>query len=306
MTRKTRNTRKIAKSNKSHSEHANKLAIAHDIQQYCEEYNQLFTELYNRLVANLKDKLDDTKNFTSFIVAAMQLLTSEAVALHGYQKKELVIDLVKGVVDNMTISEEDKTTLKNFVFPTLDNTIDLFVAAAKGYLFFKKVGDKVEEGCNKCFAKCAGKCSGCKKTEAPKAQKAPERNLVVPRTEEGAVDVTGLSNVVYDKLRGLITHKQITIANIVGIVTLAMQLVQQFAGVEGADKKKIVINVITRLVHEFPMSEADKAAVEAIVATTLDKTIDFVVAVANGDIDLLGIVEDHVARCKAMCGCGGQ
>lgn len=287
--------------------HANKLAIADDIQEYCEEYNELFTELYNKLLARVKDRLDDANHFITFVGEAICLLSEEAVALHGYQKKELVIDLVKGVVNNMTISDEDKDGLRNFVFPTLDNTVDLFIAAAKGYLFFKKVEDAIDNGCTKCTARCGpNRCKGCKKqqsTAKARSKAAVSRDLIVPLDEEGVVDVTALSNVVYDKLRGMITHKTVTVANIIGIVTMVMQLVQQFAGVEGSDKKKIVVNVISRLVKEIPMSPEDKMAVEAIVATTLDKTIDFVMAVANGDIDLLGIVEDHVARCKIMCGC---
>lgn len=285
----------------SHSVHANKLALAENIQEYCEEYNELFTELYNKLIARLKDKLGDVNNFVAFVGEAICLLTDEAVAIHGYQKKEMVIDLVKGVVEDMAIPDEDKAALKKFVFPTLDNTIDLFIAVAKGYLYLKKVEDVVEEECAKCTARCAGRCRGCKKEET--TAKSATRELVAPRNGEGMVDVTELSNIVYDKIRGMITHKTVTIINIIGIVTLTMQLVQQFAGVEGADKKKIVINVINRLVKEIPMSDEDRVAVQAIVATTLDKTIDFVIAVANGEIDLLGMVEDGVARCKTMCGC---
>ena len=78
--------------------HANKLLSASDIQEYFQEYNELFTELHGKLVVRLKGKLNDVNNFVDFVGAAMQLLTEEAVSLHGYQKKELVIDLVKKVV----------------------------------------------------------------------------------------------------------------------------------------------------------------------------------------------------------------
>lgn len=290
----------------SHSQHANKLLNAVSIKEYFQEYNELFTELYNKLVVRVKDKLGDAKNFSDFVIEAIVLLKEEAHTLHGPDKKDLAIDLVESVVDSMTISDEDKAELKAKVFPTLGNTIDLFIAAAKGYMFLQKIDDAVDDACAKCTSKCGGgKCSGCKKADAnaKSLSRTGEATLEAPQSAEGGVDVTALSNVVYDELRGMITHKQIGVANIISIVTLAMQLVQQFAGVPGADKKAIVINVINRVVAEIPMSDADKAAVQAIVSTTLDKTIDFVVAVANGEIDLLGIVEDHVARCKAMCGC---
>jgi hypothetical protein len=285
----------------SHSEHANRLVSAQDIQEYFDEYNKLFTELHNKLVSRIKDKLDHADNFIEFVGTAIQLLSEEAVSLHGFQKKELVIDLVKGVVEAMDVTEEEKEKIRKSVFPTLDNTVDLFIAAAKGYMFLRKAEQHIEDACSRCQARCIGKCSGCR--HKTNKVKTAEEVLEAPRNEEGGVDITGLSNVVYDKLRSLITHKQVTISSIIGIVTLAMQLVQQFAGVSGEDKKKIVISVINRLIEEFPMSDEDRLAIKAVVATTLDKTIDFVIAIANGEIDLLGVIEDTVARCKLMCGC---
>lgn len=281
--------------------HANKLLSASDIQEYFQEYNELFTELHGKLVVRLKGKLNDVNNFVDFVGAAMQLLTEEAVSLHGYQKKELVIDLVKKVVESMTVSDEEKETLKKFVLPTLDNTIDLFIAAAKGYFFLKNAEQDIDDACTKCQARCVGKCSGCRHTQK-KERKAIKEEVIV-RNEDGQVDVAALSNIVYDKLKTMITHKQVSIAGIIGIVTLAMQLVQQFAGVSGKDKKIIVISVITRLFDEIQMSDDDRFALKAIVATTLDHTIDFVIAIASGEIDLMGVVEDTVARCKIMCGC---
>ena len=302
----SRKSQKSQQSQQSHSQHANKMLSAEDIKEYYKEYNQLFTELKNKLVTRVKNKLDDAKNFSTFVISAIVLLKEEAHTLHGPDKKDLAIALVESIVDNMTISDEDKAELKANAFPTLGNTIDLYIAAAKGYLFLQKVQDSVDDGCAKCTAKCSGgKCKGCKKTETKSIRsiRSGEATVEAPQTAEGAVDITALSNIVYDELRGMITNKQVSLGSIINIVTLTMQLIQQFAGVKGGDKKLIVISVINRVVAEFPMSDSDRAAVQAIVATTLDQTIDFVVAVANGEIDLLGIVEDHVSRCKAMCGC---
>lgn len=282
----------------SHSVHANKLINAHDIKEYFIEYNALFTELYNKLVARVKDKMDDTHNFMTFVIEAIVLLKQEADTLHGYEKKELAIDMVKSIIDGMNISDEEKQELKDKVFPSLGSTIDALIAAAKGYLFLQKVQNNIEQKCNtKCFVK--SKKSNTKANV--KSLRSGEATIEAPQSQDGTVDVTKLSNIVYDELRALVINKQITVANIISIVTLAMQLVQQFAGVSGANKKKIVVNVINRIVGEFPMSDADRAAVQAIVATTLDQTIDFIVGVANGDIDLIGMVEDGVARCKTMC-----
>jgi hypothetical protein len=258
--------------------------------------------LHNKLIARVKDKLNDAKNFSDFVVEAIVLLKEEAHTLHGPDKKEMAIDLVKSVVENMEISDEDKAELKAKVFPTLGNTVDVLIAAAKGYLFLQKVEDAV---CAKCTAKCGGgKCSGCKKADTnAKSFRSGEATLESPQTAEGVVDVTALSNTVYDELRAMITHKQVTPEGIIGIATLAMQLVQQFAGVSGADKKKIVINVVTKLIDEIPMGDGPKAALKMVLNTTLDKTIDLIIGVASGEIDLIGTVKDGVAQCKTMCGC---
>lgn len=279
---------------------------ARDIQQYVNEYNKLFTELHKKLIKKLNNQLNHANNFVDFISCAIQLLTQESVSLHGFQKKEMVIDLVKGVVETMKISDEDKEILKKCVFPTLDNTVDLFIAAAKGYMFLNETADIVEDGCTKCQAKCNGsKCFGCRHSENKRSKKnrSTSTHKKAPLDMKGNIDITALSDIVYDKVKEMITHKQVTIANVIGIVTLAMQMVQQFAGVSGTDKKKIVISVVHRLLNEIPMDEADKFAIQVLVDVTLDKTIDFVVGIANGDIDLLGVMEETVTRCKIMCGC---
>lgn len=288
--------------NKVHNKYIEKIVDAQDIQEYFEQYNELFTELLNKLVAKLKTKTDDACNFVVFVAEAVKIISEEAMMLHGYQKKEMVIDLVKSVVETMDIDEVEKTKLRNFIFPSIDNTIDLFIAAAKGYLFLQKVEQDIDEGCAKCQASCSGGgCGGCKKTKN-KAKK-PVKTLHVLRDGEGGVYLEGLVDVVYGKLHTMITNKTITVSNVIAIVTLTMQLVQQYASLTGQEKKYIVIHVVTKLVNEIPMNEDDRFAVQAIVNTTLDKTIDYVVAVANGEIDLLGQIEETVGRCKAMCGC---
>jgi hypothetical protein len=201
----------------------------------------------------------------------------------------------------MTISEEDRTQLKASIYPTLGSTIDLFIAVAKGYLFLQKIDDKIDAECAKCHAKCGGsKCGGCQKNKVI-TLRSGEALLEAPQTPDGAIDVTFLSNQVYDELRGMITHKQVTPESIIGIVALAMQLVQQFAGVAGADKKKIVMNVITKLINEIPMEDGLRSTLQMILSTTVDKTIDLIIGVASGEIDLIKIVQDGVAKCKLMC-----
>lgn len=274
-----------------------------DIQEFCGTYKELFTKIHNRLLENVKDQLDQIQNYTNFVLITVQLLARERDNLHGFQKKEMVIDIVKGVVDNMTISDQEKQQIRDCIFPTLDNTVDLFIATAKGYLFLNKAKDYMTDSCIKCKKSCKeGGCFGCKRGKRHNKQFQP-RVLEPPIDGNGDVDITALSNIVYDQIRGVVTHKKITIANILSIVTLSMQLVQQFALVDGPNKKAIVLNVINRLMDELPVEETDKQAIKILIDTTLNKTIDLIIDIANGKVDLLGSIEDTVARCKLMCGC---
>ena len=292
----TRNRRSVISKNL----HAQRAITANDIKTYVSQYNALFSDIYNKLLVKLQDRTDNISNFIVFVAESIKIISEEAASLHGYQKKELAIDLVKSVVESMPIDEEDKNVLRNFVYPSLDNTVDLFIAAGKGYLFLKKVEEEIEAECAKCQTKCSNiKCAGCRHN------KAIRRSILldVPRTGEGVVYLEQLTDVVYSNLRDMLSKKQVTVNNIIGIVTLAMQLVQQYGTLNGVEKKQVVVNAITRVVDEIPMNESDRIAVKAVVATTLSKTIDYVIAIANGEIDLFGQIEEGVARCKVMCGC---
>jgi hypothetical protein len=276
--------------------------FAEDIEEYCQKFAEVFEDVYEEVSEFAKDKFDDASNLVDFLMEAMKAVGKHG-ELHGFDKKELVNDVVHKVIDDMTISFEEKDELRHKVAPHIGNIVEVMVAAAKGQLFLKKVGDKLEDygddvadSCQKC---CAGCGSGCKPKPQPQSV-APRSNVAkdVP-IESGAVDDLGV--IIYEKLRKMISTKHVTLANIISVVGIIMQLVQQYPTLLGEQKKQIVKNVIYRVIAEFPMTETDRLALKGFLDGTLDKTIDYIIAVANGEIDIIGQVIDAVDKISESC-----
>lgn len=276
--------------------------FAVDIEEYCQKFAEVFEDVYQEVSEFAKDKFDDASNLVDFLVEAMKAVAKHG-ELHGFDKKELVNDVVCKVIDDMTIPFEDKEELRHKVLPHLSGVIEMMIAAAKGHLFLKKVGDKMEDygddvaySCKKC---CTGCCAGCKPKPQPKSV-IPRSNVAkdVP-IESGAVDDLGV--IIYDKLRKMITTKHVTVSNIITVVGIIMQLVQQYPTLLGAQKKQIVKNVIYRVVAEFPMAETDRLALKVFLDGALDRSIDYIIAIANGEIDLIGQVVDAVDKISESC-----
>lgn len=265
--------------------------FAQDIEEYCQKFSEVFEDIYDDVKKYAKDRFNDADNLIDFLMVAMRTVAKHG-ELHGFDKKELVRDVVNQAIVDMTISDEDKDELRHKVAPYLDHTVEVMIAAAKGYLFLQKVKDELAEQAGDLKECCQGCCLRCKKQE-------PKIYTLSSVPTEGGVDDLGV--IIYEKLRKMISTKHVTINNVISIVGIAMQLVQQYPTLQGAQKKQIVKNVIYRLIDEIPMSEIDKMAVKAFLNSTLDKTIDYIISIANGEIDLLGEIEKVVDKCSVLC-----
>lgn len=247
-----------------------------------DEYNQIFVEVYQQM----SEKLSSIRDFVSIITNTMVLLNNQT-QLHGYQKKEMVLDLAAKLIEDMNVSEEEKTVLRHYVFSTLGNTVDLFIATAKGYLMLKKAKENMDKKC------IGGKCFSKKMTTV-------KRDMVV-ESVIAPIDISQLTNDIYEQLKKIVQNKTINSSNIIQIATVAMQLIQQYMNIPGAQKKQIVMDVVSRLINEIQMNESDRDILRSIVSMTLDKTIDLVIGIANGDIDILKIIDDGIVFCKKTC-----
>lgn len=273
--------------------------FAQNIEEYCQKFGEVFQDVYDEVKRAVNDKLHDTSCVVDFLIAAMVAVTKYS-ELHGLDKKELVHDVVYKVVDDMTIDEEEKTQLKNQIAPYLGPTIEILICAAKSRLFLEKFDDvegDAEDVYNGCYKGCLPKAKS-------KAKSVKRKGKSVP-IESGAIEDLGV--IIYDKLRGMIANKHIDISNIMTIVAFTMQLVQQYPTLEGIQKKLIVKKVIYRLINEIPLSEGDRAAILILLNGTIDKTIDYIIAIANGEIDLIGQLVEVVGKISTSCaGCCGK
>lgn len=99
-----------------------------------------------------------------------------------------------------------------------------------------------------------------------------------------------------------IATKQITAATIMSLLTTAMTEVEKIAGLTGAQKKELVVQVVDRLIDEIPGS-TDKSAIKAAADLLLPGVIDVVVDAANGN---LGLGQPAGGAGAAPCaGCSG-
>lgn len=273
------------------------------ITQTIHEYNDMFAELYQDTKNKLQDKMSTVHDFVSIIVQTMVVLC-EQESLHGYQKKDLVIDIAAKLIDDIEATEQEKATLRHYVFYTLGNTVDLFVATAKGYLMLQKAKQKVKIESTKCLKRIHLKHLKQHKRDVELSNNESTNNELSNNELSNIappVDLQQLTDTVYDQLKSMIQNKTVNLSNIVNIASMAMQVIQQYTLVSGAQKKQVVMNVIGRLIAEIPMAESDRAILQSVVNVTLDKTIDLIIGIANGDINIMKTIDDGVAWCKKTC-----
>ena len=104
--------------------------------------------------------------------------------------------------------------------------------------------------------------------------------------------------IVYDRIKASIKNKHVTTSSIFVIVLSTMQIMEDFEGFTGEQKKNIVLTVVKRLVREIPdVSEGERLAMDFLIEKTVSRAIDYVVAGANGELEILNQIEAIVDKC---------
>jgi hypothetical protein len=284
--------------------------LSSEFEQHLQKYETIFQEGYDRVMSEVKDKIKDVENFVTFVVHAMNAVKD--ADLHGIEKKDIVVDIVRKVVDAMPITDEEKVALKARAFPTIEAIIDALVYASKGYMYLahqaEQLTNDLEEGC----AKCAGKCRGCRRQKGQKGQKRQKargnarviKNKMklkakVKTTEN--LDISSLVDDVYNNVKNIIRHKEITLSNLVSIGSIIMQIVEEYPALAGYQKKQLVLSVAHRLVDEFEMDQATKEVIKVAIDTTLSKTIDFIIKASRGEIEVINNIIAKIEQGCAKC-----
>ena len=76
------------------------------------------------------------------------------------------------------------------------------------------------------------------------------------------------------------------IDELVDLTKLLMQGVKEFSGLQGVEKKIIVLKVIRKIVTSLPLPQETTIAIASVVTFVLPKLIDVIIAAADGELDL--------------------
>lgn len=95
-----------------------------------------------------------------------------------------------------------------------------------------------------------------------------------------------LADRIYAAVKSSIRTKKVTVASATAMMGVAMAEVEKVRGLSGMEKKELVIYVISKLLDEIPINQADRDDIKAIVTGMLPSVIDAVVSAASGKLSL--------------------
>ena len=100
--------------------------------------------------------------------------------------------------------------------------------------------------------------------------------------------------IVYDQIKDIVGDRM-DLSDIIVLVTHLIPIVQKVivGKHQGAYKKYIVISVIEMVVRDSNLDDDDKNTLKVIVNITIPPTIDIMINIANGKIDLA----KHAKKC---------
>lgn len=242
------------------------------------EHLELYDLAYDRFKKLTEGRKIDAGNIIVFVTLAMEI-ANQFTEFQGFEKKELVLELMDRLVDEMPMDEEDRQIIQTHFKVTLERTIDILISAAGGRL---ELGDEVSQpvGCFPCF--------GVRSKKKKRKNKKKNRK-VLRRQALRTTTVQELVDIIYDQVKKSVSNKKLRPANVIILVTITMQVVEQYPHLQGYEKKEIALNVIERILLEIPMNEEDRVLVQLLFRTTISRTIDYIIFAANGALDMTAI-----------------
>ncbi len=106
---------------------------------------------------------------------------------------------------------------------------------------------------------------------------------------------------VYSRVMKMIKLNKVNAGDLVVISTYAMTTVQKYPNLDGPSKKQLVIDVITKVVHESDIfAPEDKMAGDMFIQLTLPMLIDTIINAYNHKVDLKKIKASCVNCFKSI------
>lgn len=124
-------------------------------------------------------------------------------------------------------------------------------------------------------------------------------------TEPILGNTSDLYDDLYDQLKKAIVNKKITTSSIVIIASQAMEIVQQYPDLTGAQKKDIVLGLLHRLVDDSKIDDDEKKAVKDAIDTTVSVSIDLIKLAYHRKLHL-GKVKKVYQVIKKLFNCKGK
>lgn len=110
---------------------------------------------------------------------------------------------------------------------------------------------------------------------------------IINSTSSGEQLVNDLTLQLDNYITQMFKNETITTSNILIIISDIMQIVEHYSSLEGANKKRIVLNLITNQINiSTNLSSDTKAALLLMVQTVAPAFIDTIIRASNGLLDL--------------------
>ena len=103
---------------------------------------------------------------------------------------------------------------------------------------------------------------------------------------------------VYEQIKEYVDGDRITSATLISLVTHLIPITQKVIidKHKGPYKKKVVITVLKMIIDDSKLNDSNKETLHLVVQSTIPFTIDTMVGIAKGDIDLAKYKES-VEKC---------
>lgn len=110
-------------------------------------------------------------------------------------------------------------------------------------------------------------------------------------------------NEIYEEAKELVEEKGLSLQNIVSITTKLMQMVERIHSLSGPEKKKMVIDVLLKLIDESDvLDEETEQALQSFIEITLPGTIDIIIAASKNQFDI-NSVKKRCSKLKEYLSC---
>lgn len=185
------------------------------------------------------------------IVTSLMVAMAEVRGMSGPQKKAVAVDLSVQLLNEVPLpTPQDKQAFLNFAVPLIGSAIDTVYDAATGKFDVKE-------------------------SLADALKRLTQR-----------YDNKEVFERLYRDVKRTIGTSDLSVANILTLVPVAMAAVKRAVSANGARKKELVIALVTRLASEIPVKNPnEKIALQTMVTLTVPSLVDTMYQAASGKFD---------------------